>query len=1401
MQGSSRIRQMFWWWMMVVALTSSTALADPIPELLKPWTDWVMRDQTNWRCSMAHDQSEQRWCAWPSRLTLTLERQTGRFRQQIQTQDRIRVVLPGQEGFWPEQVHLNDKPATITSHNDLPGIWLPPGTHLVTGIWNYSTLPEWLRIPPESGLISLTVEGRPIPMAAPDADGRLWLHPVRAESHAEERLELSVQRLIRDGVPVILESLIEVRVSGPARPVLLPPSLAQSRMLMNLESPLPVRLDDAGQMTIQIKPGVWTIRLQERLPEPVHALTRPKDPQPPWPEQEIWALAANPAIRMVNVAGVEAVDPRQTELPQAWRTFPAYRVGPGATMQLVEQKRGVADPMPDQLTLTRSIWLDFSGEGWTIQDHIQGTSHQNWRLEMAPPLELGRVVIQGENQFITRMPDSNRRGVALPHQRVNLTAESRLPVFARGELPATGWQQDFQKVSATLHLPPGWRLWHASGMDRHSHSWVGQWTLLDLFVVLLLALTSSRLWGRWWGSVTLVAMVLIHPEGSALSWILLLLMAIAALQRVTPETGWPARLLGTVRTMTWLAALTLLLPFLVDQARQGLHPQLEKTGYELSPTFLESALAPTADHSPPMAAQSRATGGTAPTVATPPNPAPEATAEPLQTKMAQPLTAKHRMAAVMSDSPAPSSAPRPPQRMDPTFIAQTGPGIPQWRWHTIPLHWNGPVTPEQTIRLDLVPPWANRLIIWLRILLTITLVARVTLTRFMWPWPKKTPFVTFLFCLLLGRATALSAGEIPNAALLDALKNHLTKPPACLPACADLTRLRLEASPSHLRLHLEVHAQHEVAIPLPGQAGHWLPHEVLLDGKPHLQLQRLDQPAERQGTLWGVVPSGIHTLILEGPLAPQELVQLSLPMPPRLAEAISQGWKVEGIHDNGTTDTTLQLKRLDSRPSTPGSTGPSARPDTLVLPPFLELQRQIELNLNWEMTTRIQRLNPSDSAITLSIPLLAGESVTSEGIRVSNNQIQLRLGPDEQEVQWRSTLEIRPLLTLQAASTTLWREVWRLHAAPWWHLTLTGIPITATTAAHGARQPEWRPWPGEEARIEITRPPGVDGSIVTLERSGLTFTPGERSSEVALTMTLQAGHGGQHAITLPEGAQLISATLAGRSVPIRQEGHQVRLPLAPGVNEIHLLWRLNTGMSWNLALPTPDLGIAGVNATSQIRMPPERWILWTSGPTLGPALLYWGVLLIILIGALLLGRIPWLPLRTRHWLLLGLGLSTVEVVPALTLIAWFWLMGWRKHHPEESHWRFKLRQIFLILWTVAAIGALGEIFRHGLLGYPDMQIAGNHSTSELLQWFQDRSTPLWNEARVYSLPILAYRLLMLVWSLWLAAALLDWIRWGWSCWSQDGIWRSRKPATAIPDDAPHPGVYDSTLKESTHTRE
>jgi len=108
------------------------------------------------------------------------------------------------------------------------------------------------------------------------------------------------------------------------------------------------------------------------------------------------------------------------------------------------------------------------------------------------------------------------------------------------------------------------------------------------------------------------------------------------------------------------------------------------------------------------------------------------------------------------------------------------------------------------------------------------------------------------------------------------------------------------------------------------------------------------------------------------------------------------------------------------------------------------------------------------------------------------------------------------------------------------------------------------------------------------------------------------------------------------------------------------------------------------------------------------------------------------------------------------------------------------------LWTELArdpehtlYGELALAIQMGLLGTPEMQIAGNGSDASVLRWYQDRSSPLLPRPWVFSVSLWAYRGAMLAWSLWVAQALLGWLRWGFRQWSAGGTWaRLRTPRVA-----------------------
>jgi len=1387
-----------------LAATAGPPKKDEVPAALRDWTDWVLHGEKEAGCPFLQSQST-RICAWPGRLQLSLDSKGGRFTQSFKVYRESWLPLPGDTKHWPQNVQADGRPAVVVPGQNgdggKPVVKLLPGEHAVSGEYAWDALPEALVIPEGTGLLSLTVKGTAIALPNRDAEGRVYLQKEAAEKEAE-RVEIIAHRLVTDDIPLTLSTQLTLNVSGTSRELLLGRALPEGFVPMSLESRLPVRIEPDGHLRLQVRPGNWTLQLVARSGGPVQKLARPRA-DGPWAEQdEIWVFDARPSLRQVLVEGVTAVDPTQTTLPSGWKRFPAYAMGPSDTMVLSERRRGDSDPAPDALNLNRTLWLDFDGKGYTVNDRISGQLHRSWRLDMQPGTELGRVVAAGADQSITRLGNDGLAGVELRQGGLALEADSRIAGDV-GTVSAVSWNADFSSVRSTLQLPPGWTLLHASGADGVPGTWMQRWSLLDLFLVLIIGLAFGRLFGPVWGGLALVSLVLTWKEGELVpqySW--LAVLAGEALLRALPE-GRFRTLVKVYRLGAWVLLVSFSLVFMVQHVREGMYPALARQqqlgGVESWSDYSnENAVQyqrsnnynPNTENAPaktPPLAQGVDGKGSGEEKAQDTDITSPSSDRPLSTLFGQSQSSGGNLRKQRSFNV---------RDYDKNATVQTGPGLPRWQWQSLAINYSGPVDHAQKLNLWLMSPAANLVLSVIRVLLLALLVlATLGLPGGFWPaplrrwlrapdswrpWPQRDRTKTaaaaaVLLAVGLGWSSTARAQAAPTPETLKELKERLLEAPDCAPACASSPRMLVEATPSVLRLRMEVLAGAETAVPLPGNAQHWVPETVLVDGKPSAGLWRA-----ANGTLWLAVGEGAHQVQMEGALPPRATVQIELPLRPHRVEAKVDGWTLDGLHEDGLSDENLQLSRKGE-----GDKGAGAALQLGTLPPFVRVERDLVLGLQWTVETRVERMTPTGAAVVLEVPLLPGESVTSSELRVQGGKALVNMPASATAVAWSSVLEPGSAIELTAPKGIPWVEVWRLDVSPVWHVQLSGIPVVAQQDASGAKLPEWMPWPGEHVKVEVVRPGSVQGQTLTIDQSSLEVTPGARATDVTFTANLRSSRGGLHALKLPEGAELQSVTVNGSQQPIRQEGRTVAIPLVPGSMSIALSWRQNGGMTGVWRTPEVEAGTPTVNADLSVKVPADRWVLFLWGPRMGPAVLFWSFLLVLLLVSVGLGRNDWTPLKTRHWVLLALGLSQVPIPAILVVFGWLLLLGWRKKQVLPGGW-FNLRQLLVVGFTAAAIAILAASVQAGLLGQPEMQVSGNGSGPWGLRWFQDRTELALPTATVVSAPMLVYRAAMLAWSMWMALAMLGWLRWGWQSFADGGLWKRKPPPVVEAVPVPPP---------------
>jgi hypothetical protein len=1362
-----------------------------LPPELTDWADWVLDRTPDYVCPVVDGEIV---CRWPGALELILDTGGGQFSQQVLVDRDIYLVLPGNFANWPQNVTVDGRPAVVIEQLEEPVVRLSPGTHRISGELLWNKLPEGIKIPAEVALVSLEVQGQKIPFPRRDENGLLWLQSSTSNTDESEKLDLEVMRKIRDGIPLSISTQIVIRASGKSREVNLGRALIPDTTPVSVEADIPARVDKEGNLSLQVRAGTHTVTIVARTASSPEELLGPTH-EAPWPEDEIWVWQANEKLRQVTVTGPPGIDPSRTNLPNRWRGFPAYLVGPNAKFVITTSRRGEPEPPPDKLTLSRELWMDLDGKGFTVRDNLRGTLNRTWRLDLEPPGVLGHASVNGVDQLITKNPANRQPGVELRQGNLSMTAEWRIEEGSK-ELPAVGWSEAVQELDTTVHLPPGWKLLSARGVDELPGTWWDKWDLFGFFFVLIVSLTIGKLTRWYFGVIALITLVLSHHEQGAPFAVWAALLVSLGLLKVLPKGK--LRFAGKVLwwgSVLWLVVV--LVPFSVTQVRLGMFPQVGEYESDAGRPDFASMI----NNVPVLMNQfeekdiSALAGNVAQAEMMMDEESGELDRKPMKKrKMAQEQTAQ-QVVRQISDGLASSSGLsldkrgwtggkkanyRSALQQDPKAVVQTGPGVPNWRWNNWRLGWSGPVDKSQHIELYLLGPKTNLILSILRVLLLVLLGLRIVLEsknldgdppqarnkKTTKPKAKSDKKVaaasaaTVLALALTMPSTGI-AEQTPVPSILDELSEKLTRPDECQPDCVSTSSMKIDVENATISLTAQVHAGSLGSWRMPGPAKNWVPKTVEINGRPTIAIS-----LRQSGFLHVRLEQGRHEITVTGPLPTNGTLTLELGDKPKYVSANAPGFTVEGLREDGHAEGSIQITRKAA--SETGADNSDFEEGSY--PPWLEVTRTLDLGIPWLVHTTVTRISPIGSPFLVRIPLLPGESVTESELQVEDNMVVLSLGRDDTEISWSSTLTEMPKLKLTAPSNVPWSEVWKLRCSPVWQCDFKGLaPIHRKP--RGNFEPTFKPWPGEALFLTLTRPGGMEGQSTTIDSAKLDLSPGIRLVKASLKLAVRSSRGGALEITLPKGAAVQELRVNNAKQPYRQNGKKLAVTLQTGRQMIEIDWQQPGGIT--VRYQTPDVRIDGraANVSVVVNLPSDRWLLWAGGPTWGPAILFWGFLLTVLIAGLILGRIKLSPLKSWQWMLLALGLTQVPVPVALIIVGWFLALAWRADQPPENFVVHNAIQILLGVWTLVAAGCLVGAVYDGLAVQPDMQVQGGGSSNTYLVWYLDHIENTLPRPWIISVPLLVWKLIMLGWALWLAASIVKWGPWAWRSFSAQTLWR------------------------------
>jgi len=1331
---------------LTTALFNTQANEAYIPKVLKPWKEWVLKDSKDKLCPYGESKdSGNNICVWPSDLSLKLNDRGGSFKGKWQVFNVGEVLLPGGKANWPLAIKVNGKASPVSSKGSIPTLRLNSGKYEISGKFKWNKLPRRLALPRGIGTVALSINGKRVAIPKVISDV-LWINTKQevVKNTKEEFLSIKVFRELDDSIPMIDQTIIKIKFAGKERELSLDNIFLEGFEPYNFNSSLPLQLNKNGQLKLQLRPGEWYLTFWSRSLKSKSELSLNKS-RMSLPQQEIWIFKENHKNRYVKVSGVKQVDSSLIDIPRQLKKGSTYILKNNDIMKFSVTKRGLSHLDSNKLSLTRTMWLDFKGDAYTIKDQINGSMNKEWRLEMKRPYALGSAKVNGKNQLITNNKNSEFSGVEIREGKLALTSEAR---FANDELSFKniGWNVDFNKASGKMHLPPGWESIALIGPDKTTGTWMSKWSLFKLFFVLIVAIGIGKIKNFKWGTIVFIGLsLLIHERGAPYTvWLHLLIAWAIAL--ALKDKSKIVKFVNMYRVAALVALVSISFPFIVGQIQETIYPTLEKQSNRSFYSKIGSGYASKSvkDHSEETI---------------------EVKSVPMLNKSAGFRPKKSKMKRVARKNR------KAIQQYDSDSIIQTGPGLPSWSWGTISFRWEGPVSRSQGLKLIALSPIVNKIVTIIRIIFLLLLIfcfLDIGKKDILKPrnWKMFKNFFVMCIVAVSLNSQKVSAQEIPNKEVLKELKNRLLEKPKCLPHCLSISTMNIDYSRSQLSLRLKVHSQAKLYVNLPGDRSHWYPSLILVNGK------KSSTASNFSNSLKVLVNKGISNIVLTGPLPEVESVTLSLPTVPKYVSTKGTGWSIEGLKNSGKVDKSIRLYRQLK------STKKKNTYKDSKLTEFFKVERKIKLGINWEIETVVNRLTPAKSSTILKVPMLAGESLTNAGVRSENGVAFVQFNKAQRYVSWSSTLNHTNQLKLKSLRSEKYFETWNVEPGHIWNIKFSGIPMTENKNYKSNYSPRWMPWPEEEVVVDISRPKAVQGSALTLRNASYTAKPGKRLTAHELVLDFQTSLGKVHKIKLDKESLLDEVTINKKSQSLSLDNGILTIPLGVGKQVVKLKWKTNKGMSFSYKTPKIDVGVQGVNLKTKIEMSDSRWVFAVGGPVLGPAILFWGKLIGLIIISFFLSKISWIPMSFTQWGILSLGMTQGFSAGILIVFGFLLFTAYRNSSEIKlSNGWYNVSQLITIFWTIMSISTFLFIIQSGLLGGPDMGIEGNLSSSYTLNWFSDRFTNTLPQSYVISLPKLAYQISMLLWSIWAAFSIASWSKWIWSGIYVDGFWKKleRKP--------------------------
>ena len=1371
------------------AFASSDSWKENIPDELRPWINWVSKDLVKNPCPSTHNDFSNKLCDFMTHLRINVENNKIFFTEKLYIYEDTFVKLLGGKNLFPYDVKDDDKNIQVIYKNNAPYVFLKKGSHEISGTIRIENgedeilLPEnvatlkFLKNDKEEKNVSIIKNKLQLGLAK----NIVKENKEQIKNITDDNIDIQVRRILNDDLPFTVTTLLKLNISGKEREINLGKVVFPDTRVININSSLQVKLDDSKNFIFKASSGTYEVQIEsiyDAIPDKIPFFKSTND----FPDEEIWGYILNDTLRTTQINGAVNISPINFGYPIKNSSMRVYEIKNNQNFEIVEKERAPIIDATNSLTLQRTLWLNFKGDGYFALDNLNGQIKKNDIMEISDDFNLAKANINGSDVPIISQNNSSKIGLNLHEGHVNLQSEGRYKNIKEFSLSPFSFVKG--NVSLSLQLPAGWKVFNISNIKNDSYSWISKWNLLKLFYLCLTFFIVLKVYSLKSGIVALFAIIFTHDTPISLYMPLILICFFHFISKLLVDIEnkkFYFNLSNRLQTIILILLIIFSVPFVVSDIRSAIYPQLKFNIFSSPDNIYKNNS---------YRYQRKAAGAMM---------AYMAASSDEDREVALEDGAVDRSVAtngLMGDSSIPAR-PLGKKVINTHLNVPTGYGKPMWAGTTV-IRLNEDNIPQgKKIKICYLTPFMNTIISFIRAFLLVWLIILLVNESF---YNKIKDYIVSKFpklvsCFILIFVSSLflnicKANAEPSKEVLDDLKNYvnenINKVPSCMPDCASFTEGKLTINNEKSSFELKVNALTDLAFPVIKSNNDYIINEILIDNENVSKAVRTPN-----GNIFIFLNKGTHDVKIIFTLQNVSMPNFVFDMPIAKLKLNLQGYEYFGNKDFVTS---IKLRKIEAQEgdinndklnnsNISANDQKSNIKTKLVLSSYYFITREVFLTDNvFKLVTSVQRFGNTDEASNIWITLNKDESILTQNITVKDNKMFIDFAKGESFKKVESILYSKNIITLQSQNLEFVYEKWKIYQSEHWFLNFNGIP---EILRNGERY--WLPRHDEKLEVLVSPIKNADAPLETITKSTLDYTLGKDFLSASLTFNIRSSHGGKHEFKLPKEFELESCFINNNKVPCVSnvdETRNISLELMPSEQEVLLKLKAPSNWKFRYKLPKIDVSLASVNSITKVTMQnneARRLLLWTRGPKMGPCVLFWITLPIIFLLSVFFKYGLKSEIKFIEWFILLLGFSLLQTYVESFLILLWIVVGifvMRKtesiiNNPEmcnpqnvnETSTPKKVKsphyKIYLVFGVIAVI-AFCSLIKVALLGQtPNMWVAGNGSYmnnyQSILVWYEDIVSNILPVPEIISVNIIYYKIFIVFWALWSSVFIIKYI--------------------------------------------